>query len=250
MFTTPFTYMAAPAGGGSWTPADLPGIENWFKADTEIILSGSNVSAWGDSLTSKSVTQPGSSNQPTFTSSNSNFNNLPTVDFSNLNSTPVYLGNNADFNYSGSLPLYCFVIARKTSSQGFASAGGGSEETVGGGGWSINIQDDGVQPYTGALAGGYLNKITGTTLNTTILAGLGVTSTDAYTYFNNSVSNVPGSYSGVGNPKFFIGAYDINNNPGYNLTGSIAEMIITRGSVLSAGDLSSLWSYAQTKYGI
>jgi len=238
------------ATGGSWTPADLPGIENWFKSDTGVTLSGSNVSAWGDSLTSKSVTQGPSANQPTFTASNSDFNNLPTLDFTNEGATPVYLVNNTDFVYSDSLPLYCFVIARKTASQSFASAGGGSDANIGGGAWSINIADDGVQPFTGALAGGYLNKISGTTLNTTILAGVGITSTDAYTYFNGSSSGVAGSYSPNANPWFNIGAYDAFNSPGYNFTGSIAEMIITRGSVLSGTDLSNLWNYVQTKYAI
>jgi hypothetical protein len=82
------------------------------------------------------------------------------------------------------------------------------------------------------------------------LAGLGITSVNAYTYLNNSSDNVPGSYSGNANPQFYIGAYDILNNPGYNLTGSVAEMIITRGSVLSGSDISSLWSYVQTKYAL
>lgn len=248
MFTTPFAFMKA-SGGGSWTPEDLPGIENWFKSDTGITTVSGKVSVWQDSLTAKTVSNPNAAQRPTFTASNAGFNSLPTVDFSNLDATPVYLGNNADFSYSGFLPLYCFVVARKTSSQGFASAGGGSDANVGGGAWSVNIADDGVQAWSGPIAG-YLNKVSGTTLNTTILAGVGITSTDAYSYLNNSSANLSGSYSGNSNPLFYIGAYDVLNNPGYNLTGSVAEMIITRGSVLSAGDISSLWSYVQTKYGI
>jgi len=248
MFTTPFTFLKA-AGGGAWTPADLPGIENWFKADTGITIVSSKVTTWQDSLTSKTVSQSTSASRPTFTASNSDFNNLPTVDFDNNSGTPVFLFNNSDFSYSGTLPIYCFVIARKTVSQGFASAGGGSDETIGGGAWSVNITDTGVRPWTATIAGGYLTEVTGTTLNTTLLAGLGIISTNAYAYLNNSSAATPGSYTGAANPRFLIGGYDTTNTA-YNLTGSVAELIITRGTELSGTDLSNLWDYVQTKYGI
>jgi hypothetical protein len=253
MFTTPFAFMAAPAGGG-WTPADLPGIENWFKSDVGITLNGSTVSAWQDSLTSKSVIQATVANQPGFTSSNANFNGLPTVDFISTDTPTVIniLENNTDFIYSGSFPLYCFIIARKNQSLGaafFNFIGGGSDASVANrGAWSINIEDSSINGWTGSI-GGLTNSISGTSLNATLLAGIGLTSTDIYTYFNSSSNAKSGSYLVNTNPKFFIGGYD-SSNYAYNFAGSIAEVIITRGSVLSAGDLSDLWSYVQTKYAL
>lgn len=248
MFTTPFTFLAAPAGG-SWTPLNLPGIENWFKSDTGITLNGSTVSAWQDSLTSKSVTQSTPANQPGFTSSNANFNGLPTVDFNNPSDPSfIFLQNNVDFSYSGTFPLYCFMVVRKTgSTASYSFSGGGSEANIGGGGWTIAIRNSDVVAYVGAI-GGLTNPISGTTINTTLLAGVGLTSTNLYTYFNSSSAAKPGSYSGIPNPYFFIGGYDPNGL--YSFYGSIAEVIITRGQVLSPTDLSSLWSYVQTKYGI
>jgi hypothetical protein len=255
MFSTiPFFITNASSGGGPapgpWTPADLPGIENWFLSDTGITLSGSNVTAWQDSLTSKSVTQATSVNQPTFTASNANFNGLPTVNFSN-SSTPssIFLQNNSDFSYSGTFPLYIFMVVRKTATTGSAYdfSGGGSDANIGGGAWSINIADAGVNGYSGAI-GGFSNSVSGTTLATTLLAGLGLTSTNLYTYFNGNSTAKAGSYTPNANPLFYIGGYD----PGgyFNFYGSIAEVIITRGTELSGTDLSNLWTYVQTKYGI
>jgi len=247
MFTTPFSFLAAPAGGG-WTPLNLPGIENWFKSDTGITLNGSTVSAWQDSLTAKSVTQATPANQPAFTASNANFNNLPTVDFDNP-SSPSYiiLQNNTDFIYSGIFPLYFFIIARKTASiGGYVFAGGGSDANIGGGAWSIDIRDSYIGSYLGAM--GPSPSVGGSTVNVTLLAGLGLTSTNTYAYFNNNSAAIGSAANPLPNPKFFIGGYDSNGY--FNFKGSIAEVIITRGTELSGTDLSNLWSYVQTKYGI
>ena len=47
MFTTPFAFMAAPAGGG-FTPADISDLVGWWDAADNVTLSGSDVIAWGD----------------------------------------------------------------------------------------------------------------------------------------------------------------------------------------------------------
>lgn len=61
-------------------PSDLSGLVVWLSTDSGITLSGSNVSNWTDrSPENNDVSQYDSGLQPTFNSSDSDFNNLPSI---------------------------------------------------------------------------------------------------------------------------------------------------------------------------
>ncbi len=63
-----------------FTPASLPGLILWLRADLGITLAGSKVSAWADqSGNGNDFTQAVDARRPTFTASDANFNNQAVV---------------------------------------------------------------------------------------------------------------------------------------------------------------------------
>lgn len=63
-----------------WTPAKLPNLALWLRADLGITLNGSKVSAWADqSGNANNFSQANGANQPTFTASDATLGNKPSV---------------------------------------------------------------------------------------------------------------------------------------------------------------------------
>jgi hypothetical protein len=84
MFSTAFTYMAAPPSGSNlWTPAQIS-TAFWVDADdiSTITLSGSNVTQWNDkSGNGNNAVQATPAKQPAYSSTG--FNSKPSVNFFN-----------------------------------------------------------------------------------------------------------------------------------------------------------------------
>ena len=93
MFSTAFTYMAAPASGSNlWTPAQISTIF-WVDADdiSTITLNGSNVSQWNDkSGNGNNAVQATPAKQPAYSSTG--FNSKPSVNFLGVTQLVVSTG--------------------------------------------------------------------------------------------------------------------------------------------------------------
>ena len=79
--TTPtptVTPTASPVA--SFDPSDLPGVYLWFRADTNVVVNGGEVTSWTDIINSK-VASSGGTKPFTYISSDADFNSQPSISF-------------------------------------------------------------------------------------------------------------------------------------------------------------------------
>ena len=63
------------------SPIEIQKLISWFKADKGIALNGANVSQWDDPINQHNLIQATAADQPLYSSSDSDFNNKPSVTF-------------------------------------------------------------------------------------------------------------------------------------------------------------------------
>lgn len=86
----------------------IPDPTAWFDAAENITLNGSNVSVWGDkSGNGLDMVQSTASAQPPYNSSNTDLNNLPSVDCNNDDSMETSDSSLLDLTNTGGFTAYC-----------------------------------------------------------------------------------------------------------------------------------------------
>jgi len=222
------------------SPGIYSGMKLWLKADSGLVLNGSNVAQWTDlSNNGNNVVQAVSSMQPLHTSNKPALNDLPSVyfdgndylsggdilDLDNNDLTAVCLirGNTTGINtyfaksdYSGSPGHY--ALAAFSNDFGFYYSPYLTAQTP----------PDSSYFFCTVL----LNRSNGVTRlrkNGTLLSS--VTYTPETTYWNNTLS-------------FCLGS---NSNGNYNLNGEITELLYY-DTVLSNNQINNIESYLVYKY--
>lgn len=228
-----------------FNPRSIANLYAWFRSDMGITLNGSTVSAWADqSGNGKNLTQGTASNQPTFVSSDSEYNNYGSLSFDGVND--VLTG--ASFNY-GSFTM--FIVGKVTTAAGngyyYIRGSGASSDYL----WSRtadtlyvdrnnastrNRKDNNnatwgvgstpktvTQSFDGTNAGSIL-RVNG--------SGQTMTETAANDPGTSSVSRTFNLYS---------------DNATYFTIGTIAELIIY-SAALSANDRSRIEAYLKARY--
>jgi hypothetical protein len=252
MFTIPFAFQNQnfpPA----WSPADLPGVYLWLDASDGITTSGGLVTSWVDKISSKNFTS-NTTDKFTFNSSNSNFNNLPTLTWVKTNIGSGCKLSNTTISYGGEDLFYWGVYSIPTTgfeeSMMFSIAGAGGfdyqtmfigagpqkcEYLVLGGGTrttSAFIPDKNVarlflgrrknsSPFTNDL---WDNRTTVQSWN------------QSGTFTASTLTGTVGNEAGGGGYQYQFG-------------GTIAELGWCRGTVTD-GDVSDLITYLTDKYNI
>ena len=257
MFSTPFSFLAAPAGGGGWAPSDLPNLYDWWNPSTGVSLSGSNVLTWtGYNGTVLSPYTGG--NYATFSASDAAWNSQPSI---LINPT------NAGGEWS-------YVNTSLTTSV--------SSKTIIGVAKMITLSDEKSFIYLSSTVGARFSTLFRTAGGNTLwgytdglpnasYSTLGVSDVDgsylfslneyyvdgsAINYYASNTSTLGTVQKTVTGRTANFNGFDVINLGGYTPVAtlgcckfSVVELIYVAG-ILSEGDLSSLETYLASKYAL
>jgi hypothetical protein len=244
-----------------WTPADLSNLYIWWSADTGITTSGTNVTSWVSKagVISRTLTQVAGTTATVYNSSDSSFNNKPTVTFpSNKNGCLSFYDTNSGLANDASLTVsVCFIMSPEAPTSGYALMGG---FTSTGGAYGELV------PATSVTGNpGYYSTYVftgGQRATDTLMVNGGAqfiisdySNTDLKIYPNSTTAYEAGTTSlaaaGLSNCVWSLGGYGDSGGGffgGAGYSGKIMEMIITTGTRWTAQDLSDLSNYVNTYY--
>ena len=249
---SPFGFMGTQTTPSSWTPADI--AKYWWTADAGVTESGGAVSAWVDQVGGLSIDQATGANQPTLTTQAAlNGENVIRFDGTDdyLQRSPIsfvsdgYAFTNINIAYSNIAVGTLSLVA-----QSYFGAGVGRYSVIVEGGAFKILQDN-------------FSSTPTITLESPPTTGVKVTafeydaSGNVRTWYNDF--NTSSSYSGgtsnldlIQITTLIFGAYNDTSTgvaAGYKWNGDLAESIWVP-SVLSAGDITNLQTYINTKYNL
>jgi hypothetical protein len=223
---------AAPA----FAPDDIAGLEAWFEADAGITESGGLVSVWANQATSGSnrdLVQSTGASKPTYTASDSDFNNEPS-----LSSSDGWRLMTSASTWSSSVaqPMTFFIVMKGTG-----AGTGGYIDTYATGRCGL-LSDGGVfetyyggsYPTHSTTSGTHLVWFTANGASSEIgidaLAGVGA---------SNGTTGLDGltilSTTGAANPA---------------ATGTKIAALLIYSSALGSSDRGDVLDYLSTKYGV
>jgi len=239
MFSTPFTFMAAPAGGG-FTPADISDLVGWWDAGDNVTLSGSDVTAWGDKSTGGmgSFTKQ-SGTDYVYYASGFGTNSLPYI----KTKTATYYQSANDWSSTSSATV--FVIGQVSAGVNtYARYMSTTTDYPNAFTWLITNSS----PYSfnssfsSDLTGSDMSSIAGTP----ILIRTRWNGTNSYMKVNTLTEYSSGGViSSQGNVKLILGY----SNLSYSEPFDVAEIIVYN-KYLSNSELTQMNDYITTKYGI
>lgn len=239
MFTTPFSFMAAPAGGG-FTPADISNLVGWWDAGQGVSLSGTDVTSWVDqSNTSGTFTKQAGSNY-TYNSSGFGVNSKPYI----RTKFGAYYQTSSDWPSTSASTIY--VVCKFFTGSFNVQYGRWLASALDYGAGFLQLSTDGALGQNSSFSSDLSTRITPSYDTPSVIR----------TRWNGSFSNVrlnsgaevasTGVLASQANGKVILG---YNINLGYANEFDVAEIIIYN-KVLNAGELTQVDNYLSTKYGI
>jgi hypothetical protein len=235
------------------SPGDIDSVVHWYRADLGITLNGSTVSAWADQAGTADGAQSTAANQPTYSTSDSNFSNRPSIDCDGSNDYMTF-GTNADFNHlhngtGGTL----FMVIRTPAS--FANAGViGNNNTTGGERGFYFYQNSNGTTELGAGTGSafaWFNN-SGLTLSTSTTYAIAITYSSAagYAIYSNGTSVASGAETSTPSVLNASRTMALGARAGIDSYSSHtwAEWA-TFNTVLSSNELNALFDYTE-RYGL
>ena len=257
---TPFAFVKSPVAPApppiTWTPADLSNLHVWFRADTGITTSGTNVTSWASKAgVSRTLSQAAGATNSVYNSADSSFNNRATVLFpSDLNGC-LTLGTVTSSGLTQTTAI-CFIFSPLGLPAGGYQLLGGLTSTGGAGGElvpgpSTNAFPNEYSAYS--FPGGQKTSGVASTNGGKQFMIIDFSSSDdILIFYPNSTTGVTTStsISTLGNARYSIGGYGQPGGfaGGIGFYGKIMEMIITTGTRWTAGDVSNLSSYVNAYY--
>jgi hypothetical protein len=260
---TPFAFIKqeiiAPA---AWSPADLSNLHCWWRADTGITTSGTNVTSWASKAgtVSRTLTQEVGTTNSVYNSSNSSFNNKATVLFpSNFNGGLGFYDTSSGLNgTSNATVAVCFIMSPLTATAsgyklmgGFTSTGGSFAELSPGVSFPTGANEYGAYVFNGGQRPSGVSVTNGPPAQF-LIADLSNENLKIYPNSTTAVDEGTVSVNGNGfsTCQWSLGGYTQNGSffGGAGFYGEIMEMIVTSGSRWTAQDLSDLSNYVSTYY--
>ena len=238
-----------PAGIGSGDGSIAPRNVLWLKADAGITQSSGKVSAWADqSGNGLNAAQANGTWQPTYTASNANLNNRPSINFGPTGSTNYNLAVNDNSLLDWSSAMSFFLVIRTESSgvQGILNkrTGVGANQSYrlyrNSGSISADISDGGTANVS---VSDNTNYVISTTYDHTLSGNKFFLNRNSVT---SSGANVTTPLPDNASP-LYIGNFNLSDNRSF--PGDIAEVIIYNGAV-SAPQRVIIENMLGHKYGI
>jgi hypothetical protein len=263
---TPFAFIKSTAVAPppiTWTPADLSNLHVWWRADTGITTSGTNVTSWASKagVISRTLTQEVGTSNTVYNSSNSSFNNKATVLFpSNFNGGLGFTDTNSGLNgTSNATVAVCFIMSPLTATApaayrlmgGFTSTGGAFAELSPGVSFPSAANQYGSYVFTGGQQGSGVQVVNGPPAQF-LIADLSNTNLKIYPNSTTAVDKGSVGVAGTGfsTCQWSLGGYTQGGSifGGAGFYGEIMEMIVTSGTRWTAQDLSDLANYVSVYY--
>lgn len=221
-----------------FSPTDLTTLTAWFRGDLGVTLNGSDVSDWADqSGLFSDFAQSTASQQPLFNSSNSNFNNRPTLDFDRTTFENMQTGTVTAISH----PFTIFIVVK------WASFGGVPDFIHDGTQAANRVQFLTTGGNQKRIAAG-TTGITGTAFDTnTHVYLLEFNSTTSAIYVDGGATDASGDIGDTDALVSFTIAGDRLGNQN-NGSISIAELVVT-SDLPSVSDRNLTGNYMANRYG-
>jgi hypothetical protein len=241
------------AGGGSFTPASLPGLQLWLKADAGVTQSGGTVSSWTDQSSNAYSLAPGyvsPSSAPTYSSTGFNSSH-PGVAFSGPSGSPGPANVGVDPSTLNSTTMSLFVVHTATaynanSSRLFSISVGGCDTCSNG--FAFGLGSSSYYVYQNSSF--VFSSVTGS-LNTPQTFGVTFDGSNATVYMNEVSKGSALWNQTIGSsstPIAFMLGVEQNGPGSVTFTGTIAEVVMTTTPV-SPTNLANLSTYFSSKWG-
>ncbi|WP_218022461.1 LamG-like jellyroll fold domain-containing protein [Chryseotalea sanaruensis] len=240
-----------PGGvGNSSGASSQPQNVLWLKSDAGISTSGGFVDGWLDQSGNNNHATATGGTRPTYTGSDTDFNNLSSVNFLNTAASNFFLRVADNDNLDNTDQLTVFVVLRPTSNVPNTTLGLLSKRTASNTDQSYYFAlttNPRYQVVVGTAAASNLNGTNNTALNQNDIIAFVMNAGTKNGYRDGSaVGTVTGDNLIANNTSdLFIGTYDANTNTG--LEGSIVEVIIYR-TALNAAQRQIVENYLSAKY--
>ena len=252
----PMGFYKTPAGGGVWTPADLPNLYDYWEADSG--TTGTiNVSAWAGKENGVVLGYGGNSQGAELISAESSFNNQDILRFDRANTETLYKGLDAGATIGTSTQVNFSMYANPEALasgtwrmfMGFSRrlAGANIAEFIMG----SNSNTIKVYSFDG---GGTTTLAQSTTPKTLYTMVLDYANNQGRVYFGTSQdANTPISFNPstqADGQRFTLFSYNPERNPP-ELPGSgdVGGVAIWTGDTDFSTNLTNLEAYFQAKYG-
>jgi hypothetical protein len=230
----------------TFLPTNVPGLELWLRSDKGVTLSGSMVTGWADQSgtgdTNKNMVGGGGSANPTYNTSDSSYNNYPSINFADASSQFM---NSGTWTTSIAQPYTIFVVGNDDG-----TSGAGAEVFVGG----ATVTN----PWFYNNAGLYSLLAGGTDFTSISATGIpevfrgeynGSSSTLSVSKTTPNTSGTVGAGSiGAGTSGVWLGT-DEQYESSHFLNGKIVEVIVYN-SILSSSNVALVQNYLSARYAI
>ncbi len=226
-------------------PATITGLQAWYRSDLHVTQDGS-VSGWDDLSgigdLSRNLSQSTITLQPTFTSSDTNFNNHPSL--STTYGVEAWL---ATGFWSSPLtqPFTVFAVARATN----AAAAWLFDNSTGTANSEVTITTHGGGGKLRAFAGAYGADVNASINNTYCLIAVFDSASSGTKLYVSQNTPQAGANLGLNAPSPLLVGDAVNDGAGNFAGWTIAEMAFYSG-VLSASNIATLNTYASVRYSL
>ena len=214
------------------TPAQVPGLVGWWRADLGVTLNGSTVSAWADqSGAGNNVSQGVTGNQPTFNASDAHFNGAPSFTYNGTSSVLTAATLSPTLAGLTTIAAVYFASTANTLVMGTPSS---ASMGIDGGAWYIFRGT----VHVGSTASTGLHMLAATTTN--------ASSSSSYFYVDSSASPVISAANVGGSAN--MNSINVGGETSFYLNGAIAEAMLFN-IILPANIVGQLFRYMAGRYG-
>jgi hypothetical protein len=241
---------------GSWSPAELPGVVGFWRADVGVSQSGGAVSAWADqSGAGANITQSTPANQPQWNATA--FNGFPGVESTNIShGNEMYLQNDAFAFQAAEFSIFAAVIVSHQSGGwgpghliGVTANGAGDDHTNPS--IAFQVGDDG---GGGAVLIAQSTTVLGVSPRFTVEGGLGTPLMIGVTGNGSAASLFVDEPSPVGSNAF---ALSVGSNPnllqigGQFLGGTLSTLawVVITSQAMTQADVTKLKNWSNRNFG-
>lgn len=222
----------------------------WLKSDVGVSTSSGFVDGWSDQSGNNNHAVGSGGTRPGYTSSDANFNNLPSINFPNTAASNFFLRVADNDNLDNTDQLTVFMVLRPTSNVPATTLGLLSKRTANNTDQSYYFAlttNPRYQVVVGTAAISNLNGTNNTALNQNDIIALVMNAATKNGYRDGGATGTVTGDNTIANntSDLFIGTFDASTNNG--LEGSVVEVIIYR-SALNAAQRQIVENYLSAKY--
>jgi hypothetical protein len=237
----------------AFAPSDLSGLVGWYKSGVGITLNGSTVSQWDDSSGTGNHASHGTATaQPTYNSSDANFNGYASLTFDGTTDLLFANGLLSSIINGTDVPFTIVMAVKPVLTAANPTAIGTNEITVGNTQFRLRFRAAGVSTFFLGLRDGAGTDVTfsGGTSTATAQIVRAQSSGTAGEIFSNNVSVASGAFNvdACTATWFAFGATPTSATAGANFFGGEIAEVAIYSRLLTAGEQAQVETYFKNKF--